>query len=350
MRQLQPWAQVAQLMASTTAPSGAAGAHTPAAAAPLSLASASAAVAAPSLLQRGVSAAGAALVAAVLVNPFDVVKTHLQTSPMRQPSTSRNIYLTSCNLCKSSPRSLYQLSPRSLQQLADIKRSMPAAASSTAVVCGSSSSRCGQLTSPSSTSSTIPKHHTSAAPTFRSSVRSAAAAAAAPLVGAGASTSTPATTKTMARCPPKCPQIGNPSSPKLCAPSCYTYNSSFDVLLKILRREGVSKLWAGTYASLLMAVPAVGIYLPCYDLLNEHASAAGLGSFSPVLAGSLARSLAVICTGPLELVRTRMQAASNAIQGKVPRSSRRRQQIIIQVGNHYIYTATLGVRLVSSIH
>lgn len=66
-------------------------------------------------------------------------------------------------------------------------------------------------------------------------------------------------------------------------------------------------LWRGTDAALLMAVPMVGIYLPLYDFLQAQ-WASSLGAAAPLFAGAFARTIAVLCTSPLELIRTRMQA------------------------------------------
>lgn len=60
-------------------------------------------------------------------------------------------------------------------------------------------------------------------------------------------------------------------------------------------------------------IAQVGIYLPCYDVLREaicrysDENFLNMKPYAPLLAGSLARSLAVIVCSPLELAKTRMQ-------------------------------------------
>ncbi|KAL8138448.1 hypothetical protein V2J09_004449 [Rumex salicifolius] len=104
---------------------------------------------------------------------------------------------------------------------------------------------------------------------------------------------------------------GEPS----CGPQCTSqYEGTLDVFYKIIRQEGVSRLWRGTNASLALAIPTVGIYLPCYDLLRNYMeeytiqNASDLTPYVPLVAGSIARSLACITCYPVELARTRMQA------------------------------------------
>lgn len=55
----------------------------------------------------------------------------------------------------------------------------------------------------------------------------------------------------------------------------------------------------------------MGIYLPLYDYLLQQCQAtpALAGAGAPLVAGTLARTAAVYCTAPFELVRTRLQAA-----------------------------------------
>jgi len=51
----------------------------------------------------------------------------------------------------------------------------------------------------------------------------------------------------------------------------------------------------------------VGIYFPLYDALAAELARGPAGQYAPLVAGAAARTAAVLCTSPLELVRTRMQ-------------------------------------------
>lgn len=84
----------------------------------------------------------------------------------------------------------------------------------------------------------------------------------------------------------------------------------WDVGLGIARREGLPVLWRGTWASLLIAVPMVGIYMPLYDALQD-AWSPSLGGMAPVAAGTAARTAAVFAVAPFELLRTRLQASAS---------------------------------------
>ena len=67
----------------------------------------------------------------------------------------------------------------------------------------------------------------------------------------------------------------------------------------------------GPFPAALPLLLQVGIYLPLYDHLLQQCQAtpALAGAGAPLLAGTLARTAAVYCTAPFELVRTRLQAA-----------------------------------------
>ncbi|KAJ9556118.1 hypothetical protein OSB04_010732, partial [Centaurea solstitialis] len=124
------------------------------------------------------------------------------------------------------------------------------------------------------------------------------------------------------RCFPSCQRLilGEPS----CAQDSSQYKGTLDVFNKIIRQEGVGRLWRGTSASLALSVPTVGIYLPCYDIfrnyLEEFSSqnAPSMTPYVPLVAGSVARSLACITCYPVELARTRMQAFKDTQHGKKP--------------------------------
>jgi solute carrier family 25 protein 39/40 len=107
-------------------------------------------------------------------------------------------------------------------------------------------------------------------------------------------------------------QQPGPNVPPVCGPTCSSvYTGTWDGLRKIARREGMRVLWRGTDVALMMAIPMVGIYLPLYDYLLQQCQAtpALANAGAPLLAGTLARTAAVYCTAPFELVRTRLQAA-----------------------------------------
>ncbi|PWZ27459.1 Mitochondrial carrier protein MTM1 [Zea mays] len=115
------------------------------------------------------------------------------------------------------------------------------------------------------------------------------------------------------RCSPSCTRGLVLGSEPVCPPDCFQYKGTLDVFLKVVRQEGFVRLWRGTNAGLALAVPTVGIYLPCYDIFRNwiedftRSNAPGLTPYAPLVAGSVARSLACIACSPIELARTRMQ-------------------------------------------
>uniref|UniRef100_A0A0E0FIQ4 Mitochondrial carrier protein n=2 Tax=Oryza TaxID=4527 RepID=A0A0E0FIQ4_ORYNI len=124
------------------------------------------------------------------------------------------------------------------------------------------------------------------------------------------------------RCYPWCNPGMNGLGPS-CSSECFQYRGTMDVFYKVTKQEGVFRLWRGTAASLALAVPTVGIYLPSYDLLrnwieeySDH-SFPKLRPYAPLIAGSVARSLACITCSPIELARTRMQFGHTTFYGLV---------------------------------
>ncbi|KAM7273780.1 hypothetical protein ACFE04_028444 [Oxalis oulophora] len=120
------------------------------------------------------------------------------------------------------------------------------------------------------------------------------------------------------RCSPTCTRAGVHGTVSICPPDCFQYKGTLDVFMKIIRQrlqEGLGRLWRGTNAGLALAIPTVGIYLPCYDIFRnwlEGLTEKNLPTatpYAPLVAGSLARSLACTTCYPIELARTRMQAS-----------------------------------------
>ncbi|XVF12620.1 hypothetical protein REPUB_Repub08aG0134700 [Reevesia pubescens] len=126
------------------------------------------------------------------------------------------------------------------------------------------------------------------------------------------------------RCSPSCTRAGVHGTVSICPPDCFQYKGTLDVFNKIVRQEGFSRLWRGTNAGLALAVPTVGIYLPCYDIFRNWMEGLaaqhmpGATPYIPFVAGSLARSLACATCYPIELARTRMQAFKDTQIGKKP--------------------------------
>ncbi|KAL6137999.1 hypothetical protein ACLB2K_063287 [Fragaria x ananassa] len=126
------------------------------------------------------------------------------------------------------------------------------------------------------------------------------------------------------RCSPSCTRAGIHGTVSICPPDCFQYKGTLDVFGKIIRQEGFTRLWRGTNAGLALAVPTVGIYLPCYDIFRNwleeftarHAPSTTV--YVPLVAGSLARSLACATCYPIELARTRMQAFKVMQNGAKP--------------------------------
>nr|KAJ0198760.1 hypothetical protein LSAT_V11C600315580 [Lactuca sativa] len=115
------------------------------------------------------------------------------------------------------------------------------------------------------------------------------------------------------RCSPSCTRAGVDGTVSICPLDCFEYKGTL---------EGFGRIWRGTNAGLALAIPTVGIYLPCYDIFRnwfeEFAAenAPSMTPYAPLLAGSLSRSLACTTCYPIELARTRMQTFTDFNTGK----------------------------------
>ncbi|XP_071707057.1 mitochondrial carrier protein MTM1-like [Rutidosis leptorrhynchoides] len=158
------------------------------------------------------------------------------------------------------------------------------------------------------------------------------------------------------RCSPSCTRAGVHGTVSICPPDCFEYKGTLDVFYKIIRQEGVSRLWRGTNAGLALAIPTVGIYLPCYDIFRiwfeEFAAqnAPNMTPYAPLLAGSLSRSLACTTCYPIELARTRMQAFKDFNTGKkAPGVWRTLVDILSNVQSYRALWTGLGAQLARDV-
>ncbi|KAI3873791.1 hypothetical protein MKX03_018725, partial [Papaver bracteatum] len=126
------------------------------------------------------------------------------------------------------------------------------------------------------------------------------------------------------RCSPSCARAALFGPSFICPPDCFTYKGTLDVFSKIIQQEGIARLWRGTNAGLALAVPTVAIYLPMYDGIRNWMedltirNAPSLTTYVPLVAGSMARSLACISCYPIELAKTRMHAFKEVQGGAKP--------------------------------
>lgn len=94
-----------------------------------------------------------------------------------------------------------------------------------------------------------------------------------------------------------------------------TINSTWDGLRKISQNEGLRTLWRGLSPTLVMTIPANVIYFAGYDWMRTaHASPFRKlvrDEYIPLVAGASARMLSAIAVSPMEMFRTRMQAATH---------------------------------------
>jgi len=91
------------------------------------------------------------------------------------------------------------------------------------------------------------------------------------------------------------------------------FNSTADAFIKIARTEGLPSLWSGLSPTLVLAVPATITYFTMFEQLRAAIDRARGGggvtpAWVPLVAGGLARVVAVTFVSPLELVRTKMQS------------------------------------------
>ncbi|KAH7313534.1 mitochondrial carrier domain-containing protein [Stachybotrys elegans] len=143
------------------------------------------------------------------------------------------------------------------------------------------------------------------------------------------------------------PRIEAPLAGAASSPDCAvqetrkkTFSSTLDGLRKIARNEGVTTLWRGLSPTLVMTIPANIIYFTGYDWLrfNPTSPLSGLSETSaPLISGSLARILAATAVGPIELVRTKMQAATGSTTNHLMEAFKGIQNMVGTHGYTYLW-------------
>ena len=95
------------------------------------------------------------------------------------------------------------------------------------------------------------------------------------------------------------------------------FRGTGDAFLKIVRNEGVTQLWSGLGATLVMALPATVLYFSLYDTLltiarrrmsTAQSTTNAYFVLAPMLAGVTARTATVTAVSPIELLRTKLQS------------------------------------------
>ncbi|KAI9310527.1 mitochondrial carrier domain-containing protein [Dichotomocladium elegans] len=91
-------------------------------------------------------------------------------------------------------------------------------------------------------------------------------------------------------------------------------NGTMDGLVKIVRHEGPGAVFRGLSAGLVMSVPATVTYFVGYDYIRDQIQQSMFhdtvfNKYSPLWAGGVARTIAATIVSPIELFRTRIQAA-----------------------------------------
>lgn len=87
------------------------------------------------------------------------------------------------------------------------------------------------------------------------------------------------------------------------------YSGSLDAAAKLVRAEGIWSLWRGLIPSLIMTLPATGIYFTIFNFLKLQWLERGKAlPTAAMLSGIMARTISVSVTAPFETLRTYVQA------------------------------------------
>ncbi|KAF7726270.1 hypothetical protein EC973_008980 [Apophysomyces ossiformis] len=97
------------------------------------------------------------------------------------------------------------------------------------------------------------------------------------------------------------------------------FKGTWDGIYKIAKYEGATALWRGLSPALVMSVPGNVIYFVGYDYLRDGVRpyvTTSKKDYAPLVAGGVARTIAVAIISPIELFRTRLQAATGVNEFK----------------------------------
>lgn len=94
-----------------------------------------------------------------------------------------------------------------------------------------------------------------------------------------------------------------------CKNAVTRYDNTWEALLNISRKEGLTTLWRGLSLTLLMAIPANVIYYTGYEYVRDISPLERISpNLNPVICGATARVLAASSIAPFELLKTRLQS------------------------------------------
>lgn len=57
------------------------------------------------------------------------------------------------------------------------------------------------------------------------------------------------------------------------------------LLARMAEKEGLKSLWRGLDAAMLLNLPLIAIYLPCYDYIEANFGRPFLGMYGPLVSG-----------------------------------------------------------------
>lgn len=93
------------------------------------------------------------------------------------------------------------------------------------------------------------------------------------------------------------------------------FTGTFEGLRKIGQYEGVSGLWRGLGLTLIMSIPSNVVYFIGYEHLRDNMPFQSQ-ILTPLISGSLARTISATVVSPLELIKTRLQSVSSTSRHK----------------------------------